>query len=270
MKCVICAKWDRRLAEQLMSDLPADRVNENRAFSITGVDYAGPIEVVERYKSVSSKRKAYIAIFVCMVTRAVHIDVVSDQTAMAFLMCYERFVYRRGHCDRLYSDNAKYFKGANKELREAFKQWHTKEVQKSIRKKGTQWIFMKERAPHQGGIYEAAVKSMKYHLYRLIGKTSYTYEHLLTFLIKIEGILNSHPLYALSDDPTDCSAITPAHFLIYQPLVAPLPIAAPPITSNPVKRIRFEQEKLLNSFWEVWRKEYLVTLMHFANFQKYK
>lgn len=60
---------------------------------------------------------------------------------------------------------------------------------------------MKPKAPHQGGIYEAAVKSMKYHLYRIAGQTRYTYEHMNTFLTKTEAILNSRPLYALNNDP---------------------------------------------------------------------
>lgn len=260
-KCVTCAKWNKKVAEQLMCDLPADRVNQNRAFLITGVDYAGPIDVVERYKSVTSRRKAWIAIFVCMVTRAVHIELVSDQSSNAFLMSYERFVNRRGHCERLYSDNAKYFKGAHKELRAAFKEWHKNSNRNAIQKMGTDWIFMKERAPHQIGIYEAAVKSTKYHLHRMLGRANYTFEHLNTFLIKIEAILNSRPLYSLSDDPNDFQAITPAHFLINEPIVMPPPIATPQKTPNPIKRIRDEQQKLLQSFWKVWRKEYLATLV---------
>lgn len=260
-KCVTCARFSGKYEQQLMADLPADRVNQNRAFLVTGVDYAGPIQLIERYKSVSSTRKAWIAIFVCMVTRAIHIDVVTEQSSIAFIMCYERFISRRGHCNKLYSDNGTNFKGAFREIKSAFKEWHAPCVQDHINKHGTEWKFMKPVASHQGGIYEAAVKSAKFHLKRMIGKVHYTYEHLMTFLLKIEAILNSRPLYALSDDPQDMQAITPAHFLIGEPFILPPSIAAPKQTSNPMKYMRDEQEKMLNDFWKVWHKEVLATLM---------
>lgn len=241
-----------------MADVPNDRVNQNRAFLITG---AGPIPMVIKYRGTASHQKCWIAIFVCMITRAVHIDLVTDNTSMAFIMCFERFIARRGHCNRLYSDNGTNFKGAYKELKIAFKQWHKPETRDMINKHGTDWIFMKPSASHQGGIYEAAVKSTKYHLYRMLGKVTYTYEHLVTFLTKVEAILNSRPLYALNDDPNDTQALTPGHFLIGESFVSPPPIAARAKTSNPIKYIRNEQQKLLNHFWRIWSNEYMATLM---------
>lgn len=261
LKCVPCAKHNKRFESQLMADLPIDRVNQNRAFLCTGIDYAGPIQVIERYKGAATLRKSWIAIFVCLVTRAVHIDLVSDQSSMAFIMCFERFIARRGHCNRLYSDNGTAFRGAYKEMRLAYREWHTDNVKDMINKRGTEWKFMKPSGSHQGGIYEAAVKSTKHHLYRMLGSVHYTYEHLLTFLIKIEAILNSRPLYALNEDPMDMQAITPGHFLINEPLIMPPAIAAPQTTSNPVKCIRNEQQRMLIHFWKVWSNEYLTTLM---------
>lgn len=151
-KCVICKRFNATFENQLMADLPADRVNPNRAFLITGVDYAGPIEIVERYKSRSNKRKAWIAIFVCMVTRAVHIDAVTDLSSAAFIACYERFILRRGHCNTLYSDNGTTFVGADKELIKAYKNCSAPESMEHINNRGTTWKFMTPAAPHQGGI----------------------------------------------------------------------------------------------------------------------
>lgn len=119
-KCTTCARYTKTFETQLMADVPSDRVNQNRAFLITGVDYAGPIPMVMRYRGTASHQKCWIAIFVCMVTRAVHIDVVTDNTSMAFIMCFERFIARRGHCNRLYSDNGTNFRGAYKEIKAAY------------------------------------------------------------------------------------------------------------------------------------------------------
>lgn len=260
-KCVVCKRYNATFENQLMADLPADRVNPNKPFLITGVDYAGPLDLVERYKTRTSKRKAWIAVFVCMVTRAVHLDVVEDLSSAAFIGCFVRFVGRRGQCKMLYSDNGTTFVGADKEFQKAYKNWTCPENLEILNDKmGTKWRFMTPAAPHQGGIYEAAVKSMKYHLRRLIGSKCYTYVHLYTTLVQIEAVVNSRPLYPLSDDATDVQALTPAHFLIGQPFTLPPPISVPTQTNNSLKRIRMEQQKIINSFWERWQNEYLLSL----------
>lgn len=232
---------NKKFETQLMSELPADRIRKNRTFLVSGVDYTGPIEIVERYKSRSNKRKFWIAIFVCMVTRAVHIDIVCDLSAAEFISCFKRFICKRGHCNRLYSDNGTSFVGAYKELKVAFKNWNAPEVHEHLNKRGTEWIFMKPAAPHQGGIYEAAVKSAKYHLKRVIGAKSYSYGVLMTLLCKIEAILNSRPICALNDDAHDMQILTPGHFLIGESLILPPSVNVPSQSDNSVKRIRDEQ-----------------------------
>ncbi|GBN43220.1 hypothetical protein AVEN_238349-1, partial [Araneus ventricosus] len=69
-------------------------------------------------------------------------------------------------------------------------------------------------APHFGGLWEAAVKSMKFHLRRAIGAQILIYEEFSTLLVQIEACLNSRPLVPVSSDPDDLSVITPANFLI--------------------------------------------------------
>lgn len=260
-KCLRCVLYSKKYEMQLMSELPKDRVQRNRAFLITGVDYAGPIDIAKKYKRKTNLRKCWIAMFVCLVTRAIHIDVVTDLTSAAFIACFERFISRRGHCNKLYSDNGTTFRGANHEIRKAFDQWHVAVVKEHLNKKGTEWRFAPPAAPHQGGIYEAAVKSMKHHLYRVMGKRHYTYEYLITILVQIEAVLNSRPLYALSDDPMDYQAITPGHFLIGEPFILPPPIFVPPQTNYSLKRIREEHHSILEQFWKLWNQEYLIALM---------
>jgi hypothetical protein len=66
--------------------------------------------------------------------------------------------------------------------------------------------------------WEAAVKSMKYHLRRTLGAQIATYEELYTLLTEIEACLNSRPICALSNDPHESTYLSPGHFLIGQPL----------------------------------------------------
>lgn len=120
---------------------------------------------------------------------------------------------------------------------------------------------MSPASPHQGGIYEAAVKSAKFHLVRVIGNKIYTFGQYLTLLAQIEAILNSRPLYTITDDPTDSPVITPAHFIIGEPLIMPPPISSPPKTDFSLQRVRRERQRMVESFWHSWSADYVTSLL---------
>ncbi|XP_050528233.1 uncharacterized protein LOC126898336 [Daktulosphaira vitifoliae] len=122
---------------------------------------------------------------------------------------------------------------------------------------GVQWKFIPPRAPNFGGLWEAAVKSTKYHLKRVIGLTTLTFEEMTTLLTQIEACLNSRPITELSNDPNDYNALTPAHFLIGESLLLP---PEPSISQQcPTRRYKHMQF-MMQQFWKRWSKEYLQTL----------
>lgn len=68
-----------------MGQLPPERVIPSRPFSHSGVDYAGPL-VLKTWKGRGYRTyKAYIALFVCQVTSAVHLELVTDYSTDAFI-----------------------------------------------------------------------------------------------------------------------------------------------------------------------------------------
>jgi len=98
------------------------------------------------------------------------------------------------------SDCGTNLKGADSELKNLFSK-ASKELGNLatiLAKDGTQWKFNPPSAPHFGGKWEAGVKSVKYHLKRIIGDTLLTYEGMSTLLTQIEAVLNSRPLSSLS------------------------------------------------------------------------
>ncbi|XP_051858142.1 uncharacterized protein LOC127565093 [Drosophila albomicans] len=126
------------------------------------------------------------------------------------------FIARRGVPLRMYSDNATNFVGTNnvlKELQMEFTKQQEK-LQLFASEMGMEWHFIPPRAPHFGGLWEAAVKSAKHLLVRQMANASLTESEVRAHLADVEAILNSRPLTPLSSDPNDGEALTPGHLLI--------------------------------------------------------
>ena len=86
---------------------------------------------------------------------------------------------------------------------------------------GITWHFIPERAPHFGGLWEAAVKSFKTHFTKVVGNSKLNFEEMTTVLAQVEACLNSQLLGALPHNDDDgIEVMTPGHFLIGRPLQA--------------------------------------------------
>ncbi|XP_041978155.1 uncharacterized protein LOC121732361 isoform X6 [Aricia agestis] len=197
--------------------------------------------------------------------RAVHLELVSDLTKEAFLAAFSRFISRRGKPQRVYSDNGSTFVGAFNEL-SRFIQVSSKQIESDLANQDIQFKFIPAYSPHFGGIWEAAVKSTKHLLRRVLSLTHLTYEELSTCLIQIEAILNSRPLTPLSSDPSDLSFLTPSHFLLGR---AQSSIIRPGLTEHNIHRLqRFDRiEKLRQHFWQRYSHEYVSLLQQRTKWQ---
>lgn len=262
-KCVRCTRERALSPEQLMGNLPDYRVTRTaRPFVHTGVDYAGPMTVRSTIGCGSKNHKVYIAIFICMNTKAIHIELVSDYSSNAFLAAYQRFVARRGIPTAMYSDNGTNFKGADREMAKAYRA-ATRDsiIANYLSNYGTTWHFIPPSAPHFGGLWEAAVRSMKHHLRRCIGIQTLTYEEMTTLLCRIEACLNSRPLGAVSDHIDDYTYLTPGHFMIGSETVSPPEPSVLDLRENRLSRWQIIQQ-ITEKVWREWQRDYLHTLHH--------
>ncbi|XP_059220686.1 uncharacterized protein LOC131995745 [Stomoxys calcitrans] len=258
-RCLKCFRFAAKTSQQIMGNLPQARLMITRPFKHSGVDYAGPITIKTSNLRSTVTSKGYICLFVCMVTKAIHLEAVTSLTTNAFLSAFRRFVSRRGACTDLYSDCGTNFVGASKELQVLFEKSQKslpEEVLQALSQNCTTWHFIPPASPNFGDLWEAGVKSVKYHLKRIIGERNLTFEELTTLLCQIEGCLNSRPLCPLSSDPSNFEALTPAHFLVGEPTICIPEESLLETNINLLSRWKCV-EKMKQHFWKRWRNEYV-------------
>ncbi|KAJ0169350.1 hypothetical protein K1T71_015234 [Dendrolimus kikuchii] len=253
-KCVICTRYRGKTIKPQMGNLPSVRTEGLFPFYSTGTDFAGPYQISSKRGRGNRTTKCYLCLFVCLSTRAVHIEVVSDLTSHAFILCLQRFISRRGKPRVIYCDNGTNFVGANNEFNKMLRSSRESTLNFAS-SEGIQFKFIPAYSPHCGGAWEAGVKSAKYHMKRVVGNASLCFEDLATLFIQIEAILNSRPLSPLSSDPADLNPLTPGHFLVGRPLMS-VPFPAPELAKPNYQAI----EKIRKEFWRRWRKEFLAEL----------
>ncbi|CAG9090548.1 unnamed protein product [Plutella xylostella] len=256
-KCVACRKQSPSKHHQLMGDLPEQRVNQSKPFYHTGIDYTGHVFIKSSKGRGIKTSKGYVAVFVCMVTKAVHLELVSDLSTSAFIAALRRTTAKVGKIGHLYSDNGTNFLGASRVLAkeyEEIKNTFDNHFMSTVAEMEIQWHFQAPSWPSAGGIWEAAVKSLKHHLKRVIGEQKLTYEEFATLLAQLEACLNSRPLCPLTEDPDDVDFLTPAHFLTGGPALLI------PDTEHDLRSRWQHMQKIYQDIWNRWQSEYLTQL----------
>lgn len=170
-KCVTCFKYRATSAQQIMGVLPAVRLQPSRLFKHSGVDYAGPITIKQFTARDSVTTKGYICLFICMVSKALHLEAVTSLSTESFIAAYRRFTARRGLCSDLFSDCGTNFIGSNKELQVLHRRNRDSlpaDLVDILAGNGTNWHFIPPASPNFGGLWEAGVKSTKHHLKRIM------------------------------------------------------------------------------------------------------
>lgn len=204
-------------------------------------------------------RKAYLAVFVCLSTKAVHLELVSDYSSQTFANAFSRFCARRGLPSAMYSDNGTTFTGADRELTTAYRAALTDpNFLNKTASDQISWNFIPPSAPHFGGLWEAGVRSIKHPLRRILGSHKLTFEEFTTLLCRIEACLNSRPIAPMSDTLNDYDYLTPGHFLIGSALTIHPEPSVLAINENRLSRWQLVQN-LTERFWKLWQSDYVNT-----------
>ena len=270
-KCITCRKAAVKASTQLLGQLPPARVEPHYVFLHTGMDFAGPFMIKQGYTRKPVEIEAHLAVFVCFCTKPVHLELVSDQTTQAFLAALDRFVDRRGLPLHLYSDNGPNFTGAKNKLHKFYDFVNSTECQNAVQSYvfdyEITWHNIPQRAPHFGGLWEAAVKAAKYHLKRIVGQHKFTFEELSTICCNVESFMNSRPLRPITSHDIDgFTPLTPSHFLIGRAARA---YPKERIGSKPTILQRWQLcQQASQQFWDRWSREYLQQLQKATKWHK--
>ncbi|XP_047990706.1 uncharacterized protein LOC125229808 [Leguminivora glycinivorella] len=249
-RCPECRLRKAKPAGPPTGDLPAARLGHHlRPFTYTGLDYFGPLEVtVGRHRE-----KRYVALFTCMTSRAIHLEVAASLTTDSAINALRRFIARRGCPTELWSDNGTAFKGANRELTEAMREAaHARRIN---------WRFLPPSSPFMAGVWERMVRSVKEALKTTLHERCPSDETLHTLMAEVEATVNSRPLTYVATDPEDPPALTPNMILLGPDCHSPAPGDFKDSDESARQHWRRAQY-LADTFWRRWVREYAPLLQH--------
>ena len=244
--------------------LPKIRVTEAPPFTITGVDFTGALFVKEGQQ----EKKVYICLFTCAVTRAVHLEVVSDLSVDTFLLAFRRFSSRKSLPRKMISDNASTFLAAAEDIQKLLQSDTLKET---LERQNVTWEFIPKRAPWYGGFWERMIGLTKQAVKKTLGRAYISREQLETIIVEVEAMLNDRPLTHVSSDLSDPEPLTPS-YLLYGRRVQMIPHDLKDVddsddpdflTSSMIRKRVDKQTQVIKQFWMRWKSEYLTSLREF-------
>ena len=258
-QCITCIKLRGQPTSQLMSDLPASRVEQVVPFHDTGLDVFGPFYVTDgktTRRSAGSK-KVWALLLTCMTSRAIHVEPLIGLDTSSLKNALRRFMAIRGTCKHLYSDCGTNFIGANNlDLRE---------LNHPVVDQEYRWHFNVPHASHHGGPWERKVGSIRRILEATmlnLKNTLLSRDEFTTLLYEAMAIVNNTPLWGVSVDPNDPAPISPAMLLtLRDSSKSPSFQEFSDRDLLAYGKLRWKRvQYIADCFWQQWRSYYLSSL----------
>ena len=235
--------------------LPEFRVNRDRPFHGTGLDFLGPFWCQDGR---AKKYKVWYILFTCGSTRAIHLEAVKSRSVDDFIRALTRFMNECGIPSCLISDHEKCLVRTSKELEQIA---NSKRVKKFLKEKRISWSFYTEKSPNKGGFVERLNMSVKKTFYKVLGRKPVTFEDFRTMATTATSTINDRPLtYIYSDINSEYKALSP-NMLIFGYNKGEPPYLDAGKKSDPsetkVSDMYLHLNKLRDTFWNLWSKYYL-------------
>lgn len=202
-----------------------------------------------------SQGNAYLAIFTCSLSRAVHLELIASLETDNFIACLKRFIARRGRPRVIYSDNGGTFIKAEKWLRQLR---DDERLHGLLEQHEIKWKFNLSRAPWWGGQFERIIGVVKASMYKAIAGATLTWSELSEVLLDIETQVYRRPLSYVEDD-VELPILTPATFLYQRTNHLPEEETWR-ITDRDIRRRAKYLRTCKDQMWSRWQREYLTAL----------
>ena len=260
-QCVTCRRLRGKCQDQLMADLPPDRLEETPPFTNVGIDLFGPylIHDGKTTRTQRSTKKVWGLMITCLVSRAIHIELVPYLDTPSLQLALRRFYALRGTCKRIRSDQGTNLMGARNQL------FDIQQLKTDALKSGIEWEVNPPAASNMGGVWERKIGSVKRimesKLY-LCDKSSLSRDELNTYLQECASIINNTPLWEVSTHPDDPSPLSPANLLTLRDSPNPAPLESFTESDlNSYGKNRWHRVMFLcDEFWRRWQSHYLALL----------
>ena len=262
--CVICRRLRGKLCQQLMADLPSERLEEVPPFTHVGIDVFGPFYIHDgqNTRRHSATKKIWALILVCLPSRAIHLEPLYGLDVSSFRNAFTRFTAIRGICRTIRSDQGTNFICAKRQMEESI---NINQLMPTLASEGIQWILNPPHASHFSGAWERKIGSVRRVLEAsilLMSTRHLSRDEFCTFLAESSAIVNNTPLWTSSSNPNDPTPLSPSMLLTLRD--TPNPPSLDNFSDNDImaygsKRFRRVQY-LSQQFWNRWRHEYLHTL----------
>jgi hypothetical protein len=118
-RCVVCRKLRGKFGEQVVADLPEEKMTPSPPFTFVGVDTFDPWTVViRRSRGGQLNPNRWEILFTCLVCRAIHIELVEElrKCSSSIINAARRFIAIRGPVRQFWSYRWTNFVGAAQEM----------------------------------------------------------------------------------------------------------------------------------------------------------
>ena len=247
--------------DQKMAPLLEACVNPGLPWCSVGVDCTGAFRFKPNEgQNEGEHKKMYVCLFTDMTTRAIHMECCSNLTTEEFILAMRRMISRRGKPKEFFSDEAKTFVRANRELATLNLAVDMAKVEETSADQGIKWHFNVPHGQWRGACWERLVRTLKESLRKCLTNATVDETTFKTIICEIEALINDRPLTAVSGTPTDIVPITPSMLCGGRQLRS-LPDWTKVQRDDAVMPIRTAWKhrlSLKNQCWARFRKDYLM------------
>ena len=250
-RCMACRVKNKALAQQMMADLPNEKLSLSAPFQICSLDMFGPFPI-KGFGQEPRSLKVWGIIYLCLNTKAVCILACPGYSTECFILTHRKFtsLYTPGSSPaRIYCDHGPQMVSTVHNI-----QWE--EIKKKAGWGVTEWIFTPKGCSWRNGACERAIRSARHSLYHVLQKGILLDFHEVDAAFhQVSAIINSRPISVRQTKEDTYIAISPSDLLLGRSARSTAnPEDLEPIVDDDIAidRTASRLEQIVAYWWKAW------------------